>query len=108
MSAHSVSDSTFEKDVLNASTPVLVDFWAAWCGPCRMIAPTLDEVAREMTGKVSIVKVNVDENPETPTIYQVRSIPTLMLFKDGKVLSTLVGGHHTKSKLIEWLNEQLV
>lgn len=107
MSAHSVSDSSFEKEVLQSSIPVLVDFWAAWCGPCRMVAPVLDELSKDMAGKLSIVKLNVDENPETPTVYQVRSIPTLMLFKGGKAVGTMVGAH-PKSKLLDWLNEQLV
>lgn len=107
MSVVSVSDSTFEKDVLGSSLPVLVDFWASWCGPCRQVAPVLDELAKDLKDKITILKVNVDENPETPTIYQVRSIPTLMLFKEGKVVGTLVGTH-PKSKLADWLNEQLV
>jgi thioredoxin 1 len=107
MSIHSVSDSTFEKEVLESSLPVLVDFWAVWCGPCRMVAPVLDDLAKDMDTKLTIVKLNVDENPETPTIYQVRSIPTLMLFKDGKVIGTMVGAH-PKSKLLSWLNEHLV
>lgn len=107
MSTHSISDSTFEKEVLQSSIPVLVDFWAAWCGPCRMVAPILDELSKDMLGKLNIVKLNVDENPEVPTVYQVRSIPTLMLFKEGKVVGTMVGAH-PKSKLLDWLNEQLV
>lgn len=107
MSARSISDSTFKKDVLESSLPVLVDFWAAWCGPCRMVAPILDDLAKEMDGKIMIAKLNVDENPEVPTLYQVRSIPTLILFKNGKVIGTLVGAH-TKSKLADWLKEQLV
>ena len=108
MALHSVSDSTFEKEVLGSSTPVLVDFWAAWCGPCQYIAPKLEELAKDVVGKVNIVKLDVDANPETPTIYQVRGIPTLMLFKDGKVVGSISGGQHTKSALTNWLNEQLV
>jgi thioredoxin 1 len=107
MSTQSISDSTFEKEVLQSSLPVLVDFWAAWCGPCRMVAPVLDELSKDMLGKLNIVKLNVDENPEVPTVYQVRSIPTLMLFKEGKVVGTMVGAH-PKSKLLDWLKEQLV
>jgi len=107
MSAQSVSDSNFQKEVLESSIPVLVDFWATWCGPCRMLAPVLDELAKEKTGTLSIAKLNVDENPETPTVYHVRSIPTLILFKDGKAIGTMVGAH-PKSKLVNWLNEQLV
>lgn len=106
MSVNTVSDSNFQKDVLESSLPVLVDFWADWCGPCRMVAPVLNDIAQEMDGKLVILKLNVDENPETPTIYQVRSIPTLMLFTQGKVVGTMVGAH-PKSKLTEWINEQL-
>lgn len=107
MALHSVSDSTFEKEVLGSTTPVLVDFWAAWCGPCQYIAPKLEDLAKDVVGKVNIVKLDVDENPETPTIYQVRGIPTLMLFKDGQVIGSISGGHHTKSALADWLNEHL-
>ncbi|MCP5322666.1 MAG: thioredoxin [Candidatus Paracaedibacteraceae bacterium] len=107
MSVNSISDATFEKEVLESSLPVLIDFWAAWCGPCRMVAPVLDDLAKDMSDKLKIVKINVDENPETPTIYQVRSIPTLILFKKGETVSTMVGAH-PKSKLVDWLNEHLV
>lgn len=107
MSVNSISDAAFEKEVLEANLPVLVDFWAAWCGPCRMVAPVLDDLAKDMSDKIKIVKINVDENPETPTVYQVRSIPTLILFKKGEAVSTLVGAH-PKSKLVDWLNEHLV
>tara|TARA_B100001146_G_scaffold128588_1_gene112802 strand:- start:255 stop:572 length:318 start_codon:yes stop_codon:yes gene_type:complete len=100
--AKQVTDDTFELDVLRADGPVLVDFWAEWCGPCKQIAPSLDEISEELDGKVSLAKVNIDENPETPSKYGVRGIPTLMLFKDGEVASTKVGAL-PKSKLKEWV-----
>ena len=100
--AKQVTDDTFELDVLQADGPVLVDFWAEWCGPCKQIAPSLDEISEELDGKMSLAKVNIDENPETPSKYGVRGIPTLMLFKDGEVVSTKVGAL-PKSKLKEWV-----
>ena len=86
-----VTDSSFEADVLKNSTPVLLDFWAEWCGPCKMIAPILDQIAAEYAGKVLVAKMNVDESPRTPTKYSVRSIPTLMLFKNGTVVDQKIG-----------------
>ena len=100
--AKQVTDDTFELDVLQADGPVLVDFWAEWCGPCKQIAPSLDEISEELVGKMSLAKVNIDENPETPSKYGVRGIPTLMLFKGGEVASTKVGAL-PKSKLKEWV-----
>ena len=100
--AKQVTDDSFELDVLQADGPVLVDFWAEWCGPCKQIAPSLDEISEELDGKMSLAKVNIDENPETPSKYGVRGIPTLMLFKDGEVASTKVGAL-PKSKLKEWV-----
>ncbi len=99
-----VSDDTFEAEVLKASEPVVVDFWAEWCGPCRMIAPALEEIAGELAGKVKIVKMNVDENPKTPGEFGIRGIPALLLFKNGELASQQVGAH-PKSKLKAWIVE---
>ena len=101
-----VTDSSFETDVLGASTPVLVDFWAEWCGPCRMIGPILEELAAEMQGKVVIAKINLDENPMVPTKYGIRSIPTMILFKNGQPVATKVGAL-PKQALQAWLKEQV-
>ncbi|WP_026376432.1 thioredoxin TrxA [Aestuariibacter salexigens] len=101
-----ISDDSFEADVINASGPVLVDFWAEWCGPCKMIAPILADVADEFDGKVAVVKLNVDENPDTPSKFGVRGIPTLLLFKDGNVVNKKVGAL-SKAQLQEFLNENL-
>ncbi len=101
-----VSDSSFESDVLKPSQPVLVDYWAEWCGPCKMIAPILDEVAREYAGRVTIAKVNIDQNPDTPTRFGIRGIPTLMLFKDGNVAATKVGAL-SKSQLTAFIDSNL-
>ncbi len=100
------SDAAFERDVLKADGPVLVDFWAEWCGPCKMIAPHLEELAEEYRGRLKIVKVNIDENPLAPTKYGVRGIPTLMLFDRGELKGTKVGAL-PKSKLKEWIDEAL-
>lgn len=96
------TDTTFEQDVLNAKGPVLVDFWAEWCGPCRQLLPIVEEMAGEMAGKLTVYKVNIDKNPETPTKYGVRGIPTLILFKDGKPAATKVGAL-PKSSLYQWV-----
>ena len=97
-----VTDSSFDADVLRAPGPVLVDFWAEWCGPCKSIAPTLDEIAAKMAGKVTVAKINIDENPETPMKYGVRGIPTLMVFKNGQVAATKISAL-LGSKLHEWV-----
>lgn len=97
------SDSTFEADVLKSSEPVVVDFWAEWCGPCRMIAPALDEISKEMAGKVKIVKLNVDENPGVAAQYGIRSIPTLMIFKGGQLAAQKVGAA-SKGDLSKWIS----
>jgi len=102
MKPNKVTDSSFDADVLRAPGPVLVDFWAEWCGPCKMIAPALEEISKSLDGKVKIVKLNVDENPETPMKYGVRGIPTLMLFKNGQVAATKIGAL-PKGKLHEWV-----
>jgi thioredoxin 1 len=97
-----VSDATFDTEVLKAKEPVVVDFWAEWCPPCRAIAPTLEEIAHEMNGKVKIVKLNVDENPATAAKYGIMSIPVLMLFKNGELTSRQIGAA-PKSKLEQWI-----
>ena len=103
MSPTKVTDSSFETDVIKANKPVLVDFWAEWCGPCIQIAPALEELASEYGEKLTVAKVNIDENPETPTRYGVRGIPTLILFKNGESAATKVGAA-SKRKLAEWID----
>jgi thioredoxin 1 len=106
MALKKTSDQTFETEVLQAERPQLVDFWAEWCGPCRQIAPALEEIATEYDGKIDVVKVNIDENPNTPTKYGVRGIPTLMMFKNGALVDQKVGAL-PKSRLIEWVDANL-
>ena len=103
MGVEKVSDQSFETDVIKSSEPVLVDFWAEWCGPCRMVAPVLEEVSGEMGEKLKIVKLNVDENPATASKYGIMSIPTLLLFKDGQLAARQVGAA-PKAKLVQWIN----
>ena len=106
MAIVTVNDDSFEQDVLKAPGPVLVDYWAEWCGPCKQIAPILDDVARDMGDGLTIAKLNIDESNKTPQKYGVRGIPTLMLFKDGQVAATRVGAM-SKSALTEWLNSAM-
>jgi len=101
-----VTDASFESDVLKSDLPVLVDYWAEWCGPCKMIAPILDEVAKAYEGRVTVAKLNVDDNPDTAAKFGIRGIPTLMLFKDGKAAATKVGAM-SKSQLTAFLDESL-
>ena len=106
MAIKTVTDTSFNQDVLGASQPVLVDFWAEWCGPCRMIAPALEEMSEEMVEQVTIAKLNIDENPDVPVKYGVRGIPTMILFKNGEPAATKVGAA-PKSVLQGWLQGQL-
>ena len=108
MSAHTtaVTDDSFKTDVLGASGLVLVDFWAEWCGPCKAIGPALEQIGEELAGKLTIAKVNIDENPMTPNQFAVRGIPTLILFKDGKPVDTLVGAR-PKSALKAWIESKI-
>ena len=101
-----VSDSSFDAVVLKANEPVLVDFWAEWCGPCKMIAPLLEDLAADKAGKLTVVKVNIDENPQAPMRYGVRSIPTMILFRDGQVAASKIGAL-PKTKLYEWVDSVL-
>ena len=99
-----VTDESFDQDVLKSGKPVLVDFWAEWCGPCKQIAPALEQIAAELGGQVTVAKVNIEDSPSTPSRYGVRGIPTLMLFKDGQMASMKVGAM-PKQKILDWLGE---
>jgi thioredoxin 1 len=101
-----LSDDTFEQDVLQSSVPVLVDYWAEWCGPCKMIAPILDDISKEYAGRLKVAKLNIDENQQTPPKYGIRGIPTLMLFKNGNVEATKVGAL-SKSQLTAFIDSNI-
>ncbi|MCM8856072.1 MAG: thioredoxin TrxA [Candidatus Thiodiazotropha sp.] len=101
-----VTDDSFESEVIQSSQPVLIDYWAEWCGPCKMIAPVLDDIASDYNGKLKVVKLNIDENPNTPPRYGIRGIPTLMLFKNGEVEATKVGAV-SKSQLVAFIDSNL-
>lgn len=106
MSSIEVNDGNFKEEVLSADIPVLVDFWAPWCGPCKQLSPLIDEIASEFSGKVKVVKINIDESPNTPAEFGVRGIPTLMVFKGGELEETRVGGM-PKGQLTEWVSGAL-
>jgi thioredoxin 1 len=106
MSTTSVTDASFENDVLNSDKPVLVDFWAEWCGPCKQIGPALEEISSEMEGKLTVAKINIDENPGVPQKYGVRGIPTMMIFSGGQVAATKVGAL-PKGKIAEWIESSI-
>lgn len=106
MATKTVTDASFATDVLDSGDTVLIDFWAEWCGPCKQIAPALDEIARDYEGKLTVAKVNIDENPETPGRYGVRGIPTLMIFSGGEHIATRVGAA-PKSQLAQWVEQVL-
>ena len=106
MATKTVTDQSFASDVLGASGPVLVDFWAEWCGPCRMIAPALEEISKDLGEKVTITKLNIDENPDIPGRYGVRGIPTMLLFKDGRPIAQKVGAA-PRSQIQQWLESQI-
>jgi thioredoxin len=106
MATVTVTDATFDEEVRKSDIPVVVDFWAEWCGPCRMIGPSLEEISEEMAGKVKVVKVNVDENPDSPAVLGVRGIPALFLFKDGEVVSNKIGAA-PKAALQSWITESI-
>jgi thioredoxin 1 len=102
-----VTDATFDSEVIKSAEPVVVDFFAEWCGPCKAMAPALDQVAQEMTGKVKVVKIDVDQNPEITQRFRIQAMPTLMLFKDGKVAAQQVGALVQKKKLEDWIKSSI-
>ncbi|AFC73676.1 thioredoxin [Rickettsia montanensis str. OSU 85-930] len=104
--ANNVTDSSFKKEVLESDLSVLVDFWAEWCEPCKMLTPIIDEISKELQGKVKVLKMNIDENPNTPSEYGIRSIPTIMLFKNGEQKDTKIGLQQ-KNSLLDWINKSI-
>ena len=106
MSTIKISDDTFEEDVINKEKTILVDFWAEWCGPCKQIGPILEEISNEYNDKITIGKLDVDENPETPGKYQIRGIPTMLLFKNGELIDTKVG-MSSKNDLTDWIDKNI-
>lgn len=106
MATFNVTDETFEEKVIKSSVPVVIDFWAEWCGPCKAIAPSLDEISEEMVNKLRVIKLNIDENPNISQEYNIRSIPALMIFKNGQLQSEILGAL-PKSQLEKWINENI-
>ena len=106
MATFNVTDETFEEQIIKSSVPVVIDFWAEWCGPCHMVAPSLEEISNEMSDQLSVAKHNIDEEPNTPTKYGVRGIPTMILMKDGNHVSTKVGAV-PKSEIVSWIKENI-
>jgi len=106
MSSINVNDNNFVEEVVNSQTTVMVDFWAEWCAPCKNLSPLIDDVAHEMSDKIKIVKINIDESPDTPTKYGIKGLPTLMIFKNGQVVDTKIGGM-SKGQLVEWLENNI-
>ena len=106
MPTKQITDENFDAELLNSEKPVVVDFWAEWCGPCKQIAPALEEISSEYADKINIIKINIDENPITPSKYGIRGIPTLLLFKKSELVSTKVGAY-PKGKIVEWIEETL-
>jgi thioredoxin 1 len=102
--AKEITDNLFEEKVIKSKKPVLIDFWASWCGPCKQLAPTIDSISEEMANDIDVYKCNIDDNPETPSKYAVRGIPTLILFKDGQVVDTKVG-NLPKSSIVQWIQD---
>ena len=107
MSTIKISDDSFEDEVINKGKPIIVDFWAEWCGPCKQIGPILDEISEEYKERITIGKLDVDENPEIASQYQIRGIPTMMLFNNGSLVDTKVGGNLSKNDLIQWIDQHI-